>query len=376
MNAKELITPKEANDEYTKNIASNLRKLMERADYSQNSLSSQLNTMGLQVNQGTISKYLSGKSQIPLSIIVKLCEIFDISFSDLIKKDFSYDNSDYSKTPQLSTEVYKASPRLAIPELGTKFITNPKDEDFKGYLQKYYCYFFPTLSKENQLLKGIIELNEQGTCCEATLTLNTNKTRHGKTVYKHYTGYAIISKAVESFYIILSSAKEGEICVINMRHFFIRHQSLDCRMAEVITNGAGERHFPTVHRMLLSRSPIKDEHLPYLTPHLHLNSSNIFIKKEDLEILENKSVHHKDLIEHLLHRVVPIPTYEFKEDYVISNAGQFLTKDETRIFLSEIRNKAQKTRYNKVSNKLDETVRDLLLSLGYYTDTEGNTPGT
>ena len=147
-------------------------------------------------------------------------------------------------------------------------------------------------------------------------------------------------------------------------------------MAEVITNGAGERHFPTVHRMLLSRSPIKDEHLPYLTPHLHLNSSNIFIKKEDLETLENKSVHHKDLIEHLLHRVAPIPTYEFKEDYVISNAGQFLTKDETRIFLSEIRDKAQKTRYNKVSNKLDETVRDLLLSLGYYTDTEGNTPGT
>ena len=202
------------------------------------------------------------------------------------------------------------------------------------------------------------------------MCLNTNKKKHGKTVYKYYTGCAIISKAVESCYIVLSSPKEGEICIINLRHFFIRHQDLDCRMAEVITNGAGECHFPTVHRMLLSRVPIKEEHLQYITPHLHLNSSDIHIKKEDLKKLEIETESYKDLIEHLLHRIKPIEIYDFKEDYVISNAKQFLSKEETRLFLSAVRNNSYKVRYNKVSNKLDETVRELLLSLGYYDDTD------
>lgn len=200
------------------------------------------------------------------------------------------------------------------------------------------------------------------------ITKNQQK-RNGNAVYKYYTGCAIISKAVEAFYIILSSPKEGEICIINLRHFFIRHQDLDCRMAEVITNGAGERHFPTVHRMLLSRESIKKEHLQYLIPHLHLNSSDIHIKKEDLEKLKKESKTYKDLIEHLLYKITPIEIYDFKEDYVISNAKQFLSKDETRQFLSIIRNNSYKTRYNKVSNKVDEIVRELLISLGYYTDT-------
>lgn len=369
MCTNELKSPKMASDEYAKIIAENLKKLIEATDYSQNSLSLKLKELGLDVNQGTISKYINGLSNVQLSVIIKLCDIFQISISDLADQNFEYNNYSITTNKTYSEKDNARNSGLIIPNLGKKFITNPQDEDFRGYLQKYYCYFFPTLSQEKEILIGELELSEGLSYCEATLSLKTNKKRNGNAVYKYYTGCAIISKAVEAFYIILSSPKEGEICIINLRHFFIRHQDLDCRMAEVITNGAGERHFPTVHRMLLSRESIKKEHLQYLIPHLHLNSSDIHIKKEDLEKLKKESKTYKDLIEHLLYKITPIEIYDFKEDYVISNAKQFLSKDETRQFLSIIRNNSYKTRYNKVSNKVDEIVRELLISLGYYTDT-------
>lgn len=368
MCANEMMSPKRASDEYIDIIAKNLEKLIDSTDYSQNSLSLELRKHGLNVNQGTISKYIHGQSKVQLSVIIKLCDIFQISISDLADKNFQYNNYPIITKDSCFEKNNSENTNLVILNFGKNFITNPYDEDFQGYLQKYYCYFFPTLSQENEILIGEIKLSAVSTYCEATLSLNTRKEKCGKPIYKYYTGCAIISKAVETCYIILSSPEEGEICFINLRHFFIRHQDLDCRMAEVITNGAGERHFPTVHRMLLSRESIKEEHLQYLMSHLYLNSSDIHIKKEKLEKLEAESKVYKDLIDHLCHRIKPVETYDFKEDYVISNAKQFLSKDETRLFLSLIRNNSYKVRYNKVSNKLDEIVRELLLTLGYYTE--------
>lgn len=369
MCTKELPIPRIASENYLKIVAQNLKKLLDSTDYTQNSLAEQIKELGIDINQGTISKYVNGSAKVQLSVIVKLCEIFNISITDLVDENFQYNSHTITTDTSGLEKVNINDSNLVIPKLGKKFITNPQDEDFDGYLQKYHCYFFPTLSKEKKILVGDLELKSKTSYCEATLCLNTNKKKHGKTVYKYYTGCAIISKAVESFYIVLSSPKEGEICIINLRHFFIRHQELDCRMAEVITNGAGERHFPTVHRMLLSRSQIKEEHYQYITPHLHLNSSDIHIREEDLEKLENETESYKGLIEHLIHNIDPIKIYDFKEDYVISNAKQLLSKEETLLFLSAIRKNSYKLRYNKVSNKLDETVRELLLSLGYYNDT-------
>ena len=368
MYTENLKTPQMVSKDYTEIIARNLKKLTTTTEYNQNKLAAELQNQGLAINQGTISKYISGKLEIQFSVIVKLCEIFKISISDLVNKDFEYNNPSIITNDSELEKVNTNISTLVIPNIGDKFFTNPQHEYFEAYLQKYYCYFFPTLSREKKILTGELELSAEASYCKSTLSLNTNKTKHGKPIYKYYTGCAIISKAVESCYIILSSAKEGELCLLNLRHFFIRHENLNCRMAEVITNSAGERHFPTVHRMLLSRSPIKEEHLLHILPHLHLNSNDIHIKKEELEKLKLESQTYNDLIEHLLHKVNPDEIYNLKEDYITSNAKQFLSKDETRLFLSTIRDNSYKTRYNKVSNKLDETIHELLLSLGYYND--------
>ena len=364
MNTKSLPTPEEASVKYTSIITENLKKLLKATGYSQNRLSQLLEEHGLNLNQGTLSKYINDNSKIQLSVVVKICEIFDISISDLVDEHFQYESRVISLE---ELKMNSEDSNLVISKLGEKFITNPKNEYFRGYLQDYYCYFYPTLSGEEKLLTGILKLKGDSFYCEAELRLDTNLTIEGRKVYKHYTGCAVISKAVQSVYIILSSPEDGELCFINLRYFFIRHQTLDCRMAEVLTTSAGERHFPTIHRMLLSRTPIAEEHLRNIIPHLYLNSSSINIRKDEIQKLAEHSQQYKNLIEHLIHSVTPTEVYNLKEDFVLSNANQILaSKEEARLFLSELRKMSLKMRYNKVSNKLDETVRELLLSLGYY----------
>ena len=149
MCTKELLTPQIASKEYTKIVAQNLKKIIDSTDYTQNNLAVQLKELGLDVNQGTISKYINGQSNVQLSVIVKLCEIFNISITDLVDENFQYNSHAITTDTSGLEKVHINDSNLVIPKLGKKFITNPQDEDFEGYLQKYHCYFFPTLSKEN-----------------------------------------------------------------------------------------------------------------------------------------------------------------------------------------------------------------------------------
>ena len=310
----------------------------------------------------------SGKNEIPLGVIVKLCEIYNISLTELVSENFiSLDREIFTDESSIAHPQREDS-ILYIPRLGKKFITDPSDLDFGGYLQDYHCYFFPTLSGEKPILKGTLTLggHSKSNVCEASFILDTNQKINNEKIYKTYTGCAIISTSVHSLYVILSSPEEGEICVINFRHFFIRHRDLDCRMAEVITNAAGESHAPTVHRMLISREEISDEHLEYVKPHLHLNSNDLIIAVEDLQAFRSESEYHNKLIDHLTYTTETSTLYSFKEDFVRSNALQFLTKDQLPLFLSKIRQYSCKMRYNKVSSRADENMYNLLRTLGYY----------
>ena len=78
MNAKELLTPEEASKNYASIIVKNLEKLLDGTGYSQNRLSQLLEEHGLRLNQGTLSKYINDKSGIQLSVVVKICDIFDV----------------------------------------------------------------------------------------------------------------------------------------------------------------------------------------------------------------------------------------------------------------------------------------------------------
>ena len=382
-----LTKPQDMSRDYAKKIGRNLGKFLKAREISQNTLAEELRRSGLDINQGNISKYLSGTIDIQLSVIVKVCELYGLSLTDLARDDFLLAENDITTSEEAVNETLEHSHAknavLYIPQLGSKFISHAKDLDFQGWIQSYYIYFYPTLSYANEILKGrlILEESEKSGVCEARLTLDTDHVREdGTPIKKEYTGCAIISNSVNSMYIILSSEKEGELCMLNMRHFFIRHQKLNCRMVSVMTNSAGEGHVPTMHRALISREQISDEHLALLTPQLHLNSSDILIHRQKLDELKESNPKYAKLIDHLIGEFEPDPMFLFKEDYVRSNAQRYLQvekqedKKEVRLFMSAVRNGSYKIRYNKVSNKVDQYVHDLLVSLGYYAKTESRRP--
>lgn len=364
------VSPVDMSAMYRSRIVKNLEKLMTATKTSQNALAQQLSDSGLRINQGTISKYLKGELDIQLSVIIKICEIFKIPIEELVSDSYLYKEREIIIDQEQVTAVRQEKTGLFIPELGNKFITDPDDLDFNGYLQTYHVYFFPTLSSEERILTGTLTLAKDGNVCAASLLLNTNRKNRDGAIYKTYSGCALISTSVHAMYIILSSPEEGELCLINLRHFFIRHQKLNCRMAEVITNAAGETHAPTVHRMLLSREEIREADIESIKSQLHLNSNDILISEAELGAFAERSQDHADLVEHLTKVVRPVSLYSFKEDFVRSNAMQFLTKEAVLQTLSEIRNHSYKMRYNKVSSRVDETVHNMLRYLGYYQDQE------
>lgn len=58
--------------------------------------------------------------------------------------------------------------------------------------------------------------------------------------------------------------------------------------------------------------------------------------------------------------------YVLREDLVRNTARLYLSGADVQIFISQMRKYSYLTRYNKVSKKLDDNVRKMLIGLGYY----------
>lgn len=370
--------PTEQDPFFWENIRRNLGKLVtldpqtQHKFVSQNRLAAILSDCGLNIHQSNISKYVSGEIPIPLSVVIYLCQHYKWRIEDFAKEDFAPNltgiTTDAAEVKSLSDE----DAVLLIPHLGDKFISDCGDKQFRGYLQTYHCYFFPTISREDRIIHAELTLEADADTehiCIARLTIQGTQILNKTPIRKEYSGCAVISDAINTVYILLSSPSEGEICMINLRHFFIRHQTLDCRMAVAITNSAGQSHAPTVHRMLLSRCQIQPEHLEELKPVLLLNNNHILIPQEDLLKLGREQPEYEALIRHITtpETAQAQTYYRLREDYLHANACQLLgSKSRANAFILSARRLSLADRYNKISNKVDETVHALLLERGYF----------
>lgn len=355
--------PKEMNEQYEAAIRSNVSELMRQRGISQSQLAQILEERGLALSQGNLSLILSGRKHFPLSLVVHLCGHFGVSLEELVDENFGSAREAAAPVPQ----VYSDELLNLLPSLGDSLITNPAAPEFQGYLQTYHFYMKPTQSDEARLVQGTLTLEACGPVCEATLDLNTGRIADGKVLHKIYRGRVVISNAIDAVYILLASAVEGELSVISFRHFHLRHQPLDCRIAAVLTNQAGEFHSPTMHRMFLSRTPIQPEHFPLLLPHLQLNSSAIHIPKTNLERLARNEPAYATLL-NALTMIPASETFYWTEDYVVGVAKHFLPKEEIPLFLTRIRECTVCRTSNKVSRTANTLIRNLLMSLGYYRD--------
>lgn len=361
-------TAGDLNAKYEDAIRRKLDALLRTNGYSQVQFSEMLKERGLDLGgngaQGNLSSILKGRRRIPLSLIVHVCDIFKITLAELVDENF---DGNRHRAVAARPQLYSDDLLNQIPNMGEPFITDPASPEFHGYLQTYHFYILPLRSYETKPMTGTVTLEACGTICEASLILNTNKISEGVPLHKHYRGRVIISKAIDAVYILLSSAIEGELCVISFRHFHLPHQPLDCRIAAVLTNEPGEFHAPTMHRMFLSRTPIKPEHLTLLLPHLKLNSSSISIPGYKLDRLRRTAPEYTELLSALT--MIPASeVYDWSEDYVVGVAKHFLPKEKVPVFLSHIRDISLNDKANKASRRADFLARDLLLSLGYFHD--------
>lgn len=357
--------PKELNEKYEEAIRRKLAALMRANNYSQTSLCAKLNERGLSLTQGNLSSILSGRKHFPLSLVVHLCDLFQVSLSELVDENFSSPRQLGGSRP--IPQVYSDDLLQLVPCLGDTFVTDPSQPEFQGYLQTYYVYLKPTLTFVNKLQTGTLTLEASGSVCEATLKLNCDEKVDGEQVCKIYRGRAMISTSVDAVYVLLTSPIEGDLSVISFRHFHRPHQPLNCRIAAVLTNESGEFHSPTVLRMFLSRVPIAEEHQSLLIPHLYLNERNIAVTADHLELLRKEWSEYAPLFE-LLTQFKPIPTYSWSEEYVMGVGRFFLDGEQLYTFLTQLRGLSQSPHQNKVSHAADLQIRNLLLMLGYYAD--------
>ncbi len=356
----------EKKKEFNKKISKNLNYLMKRDGYSQNHLRRVMEEHDLEINQGTISKYVNGSEGNYCSIpfLIKCCEIFDVSLEELVTQDLQ--EVARGKGNKLSINNLKSNFDLAQEGL----ITDINHQAFNGYVGTYYCYLYPTISSEKNVLTGIMKISDDSADYTVSVELNVPSKQDpaARSFCKNYEGSLIVSNRLQSCYCILKSNKLSEICFLAFRHIYLNKTPLDCRMAEVLTVSAGESHYPTVHRMFFSRQQLKEEDLKLILPMLNMNCSDIILSEEDMESLEKEELIPQEILEQLKKQITPKSVYEFKENLIRSITELVDDKKKIPEYISVIRDKALKNRYNKVSKKLDDTVRQLLISRGYYKD--------
>jgi transcriptional regulator with XRE-family HTH domain len=248
--------------------------------------------LNFEITQSTISKILNYSSSdesrlnsISLVQVIAICDALELDIAQILK--VTPDDVDIASV-------------LADSKFGTKnsrissFIFDPSDDAFSGYLGKYYCYFYPTISTEEKLLTATLEFSsntiyDEERVCDAKLVLDTkNFDDNRQLIKKEYSGRLIISKPQTSCYCILSNPKIGEICMLSFYHRYYFSQKLLCRLANVLTTSIGDDRRPTVHRMLISRRELSEEFKDFIKAELLLNSAEIIIKEDCLKEIKDK----------------------------------------------------------------------------------------
>ena len=320
------------------------------------------------LNSGEISKYRNSPDElmIPAIVVVAFCKHFSIPVEKLLQTETTPDDgtADGSTPPPPPL-------MLRVPG-GEMLTTTSKSRCFRGYWGEYFTYFMPTQSSGKGFLKGRLTISDRDGAAYAHFALDTRQQNEdGSPVRKIYEGVLVHSEAVDCFYCILGSAEVGELCFLMFRHFHLNRNQLECRVAEVLTASAGgEDKYPTAHRMLISSQEIADADVERLLPLLHLTNSKIIIPREELEALGGSGMEYEDIVQRILSNpgLKPAAYYEIREDTIRTTARDVRggkPRDAVPLIL-EARGRALAYRYNKVSKKTDESVRELLRQWGYY----------
>lgn len=359
-------------------LVDTLFRLMDEKGVSYSDLSGQIETnYGAKLNPGNISKYKDQKIKIPFIIVFEVCKLLNIPVDELLRlawgdthEDVEHVDQSSGKTDDLSADAHHTL-TITLPS-DDSLVSESSNKVFRGYDGEYHIYFTPTSSSDKGYLKGCMTVVPHGTSVYLKLELKQHCC--GGEVYdvdKTYEGSLVASTSVHCCYCILSCSDVGELCFLAFRHMTLNKKNLECRVAEALTVSAGaEDRCPTVHRVLISREPIKDEDVVQLLPLLKLNSSTIIISDEELNAISGRSPKNRAAIEQILLATGAERKtyYQIREDTVRTTVRDMKTvgKKHALPLIVEMRERAESSRYNKVSQKADDCIRDFLKLHGYF----------
>lgn len=330
------------------------------------------------LSRSTFDRFMNGHVDKANLAFLKSCHsVFGVSLENLISKDFNpYEN--FKGIEETYKDIPKEDTSFSIGSIGYLaseiFIENPESLLFKKYIQPYYCYYYSTVAAENNtdnicesLISGKLVFEPDGKRCKAILEINTKKPdENGNLGHKVYTGYVILCPSIQSVHCILT-LPEGEFCFIIFRYSHINCNKQECRLAEVLSSSSlVDRRYPVVHRMLLSNEEIKDKDLEIIAPHLCLNSRDIFISEKGLLDIADMSEEYNMVVQEILKNDSEL-MYSIKENSIKEICKNDFSEEEIAELITKLREYSFSKRYNKVSPKADEMVRDVLLQRGYFT---------
>lgn len=334
-------------------------------------------------------------THISAAVAALMCDFFGITFENLVSDNFNPEeyisnsteaHKKYLDIVKLRLEHQNKESQNITPDFHFNFENidtihiSPQSRFFKGYFQNYFCYYFPTSSKENgkgKILYGRLELTNAGSYCKASLKIDTRgKYPENESDFrcdKEYVGYTVISSSVQNVYCILFGNDPGEFCFLAFRYIFLNNKNLYCRIVEALSSSSGnDARRPTILRMFISSSHIKKEHIPLISSAIHLNYSDIAISKDSLIKLSEYSDNYKKIVDELINTYNGDNLYLFSEkDDLYATAQKYLSSEDKGSvleFIANLRNLSHSYQYNKISETSDDNILNLLLEKGYYTE--------
>lgn len=266
-------------------------------------------------------------------------------------------------------EEYEIS-AVQIEECG-QLLTKPHHSEFKGYIGKYYCYFYSTDSKNPKIVEGTLTIAANDTVsCTAEVVLYEKS--HP---IKRYVGQFALNRYYQMWYCILVGQERQEVCLLASYHFNSTIKKNLLNMALVLTTSAGMQKRPTMHRMLISRSKLKKDALFLIQSQLMLNTDVITISEESLRCLEQRIADEeqkeadqkissqykalKDCVSYIKSNGKKKIYYQIDESIIYDSAAIVDDISLRSFVVATLRNNTDERFYNKIS----QTVQDICMNI-------------
>ena len=338
---------KKPTEEFSRNcyqtIAGKLDSIMKQKGISQADLKKKCAENNYFISQGTLSRILQGTTSISLPNLLQICKALNEDITAVLSDDAPRYRREITDT--VSSLIYRGDNRA-----------------FHGYFGTYHCYFYSTISSEDVILHGLLNLekSQTGSRCLANLILETGKNdQRGNPIQKKYHGEMVISMSMNTAYCTLTSEEIGEICYFLFHYDQINYEDLVCRLALVATASAGGNRLPTVPRMLISRKKIHNIAEHYLAGQLLLNHSDILLSEENMaQLLTDPEL--PDYYRNNLEKLIQGKSCYMRISELAIRANHLVSSEDKIKCICLLRKYSSGAKYSKVGSKADEFTYQVL----------------